>query len=148
RVQECAAAVEKIRHRYHTVESLRDVSIEQFDAIAKLLSPMIARRARHVITENDRVDGFVDASEMGDLESMGILLVESHRSLQNDYEVSCEELDFLVSEALKVRGVYGARMTGGGFGGCTVNMLRPDAVPEFRETVAREYESRFHVVPQ
>ena len=90
---------------------------------------MVARRARHVVTEDARVGRFVDASAQGDLALMGKLLVESHRSLQHDYEVSCVELDFLVDTALAIDGVLGSRMTGGGFGGCTVTMLRPHAVP-------------------
>ena len=148
RVQECAAAVEKIKQRFHTVESLRDVSVEQFEAVVKLLPPVIARRARHVITENARVNLFLQASERGDLKEMGVLLVESHRSLQKDYEVSSAELDFLVDAALTMRGVFGARMTGGGFGGCTVNMLLPEAVPQFRADIARAYEEVFHVTPK
>jgi len=144
RVQECAAAVEKIRHRFHTVESLRDITLEQFESVEKLLSPVIARRARHVVTENDRVNSFEDA----DLETKGELLVASHRSLQHDYEVSCAELDYLVDTAINMDGVYGARMTGGGFGGCTVHMLRPDAVDRFREEIARAYRERFNVEPR
>jgi galactokinase len=117
RVAECAAAVEGIRKMFPAVESLRDVSPEQFQAAEHLLSPVVARRARHIVTEDARVNRFVEASERGDLEAMGKLMVESHRSLQHDYEVSCEELDFLAEAALGIEGVYGARMTGGGFGG-------------------------------
>jgi galactokinase len=75
-------------------------------------------------------------------------MVESHRSLQHDYEVSCAELDFLVDAALALDGVYGARMTGGGFGGCTVTMLRTDAAASFREAIARAYEHQFGVTPR
>ena len=79
---------------------------------------------------------------------MGKLLVESHRSLQHDYEVSCAELDFLVATALTIDGVLGSRMTGGGFGGCTVTMLRPDAVTRFSEEIARAYQRQFQATPQ
>ena len=79
---------------------------------------------------------------------MGKLLVESHRSLQHDYEVSCAELDFLVDTALAIPGVLGSRMTGGGFGGCTVTMLAPGDVPRFGEEITRAYEARFLVTPQ
>jgi galactokinase len=144
RVQECAAAVEIIKKRFHTVESLRDVSVQQFEIAAKLLPPVIARRARHVVTEDNRVNRFIDA----DLVTKGKLLVESHRSLQHDYEVSCEELDFLVDRALEIEGVYGSRMTGGGFGGCTVTMLRHDAVDRFRDEIASMYETTFRVTPK
>jgi galactokinase len=100
------------------------------------------------VSEDDRVEQFVDAAKRGDVQRMGQLFVDSHRSLQHDYEVSCVELDFLVDQAIAIEGVYGARMTGGGFGGCTVNMMRPDAVDRFRERVVRAYEERFHATPQ
>jgi galactokinase len=143
RVQECAAAVEIIQQRFRTVESLRDVSVAQFELVEKLLPPVIARRARHVVTEDDRVNRFVEA----DLATKGLLMVESHRSLQNDYEVSSAELDFLVDAALGIEGVYGSRMTGGGFGGCTVTMLRPEAGDRFRGEISRAYQERFDITP-
>jgi galactokinase len=148
RVAECAAAVEGIRGMFPAVESLRDVSPEQFRAAEHLLSPVVARRARHVVTEDARVNRFVEAGRSGDLDAMGELMVESHRSLQHDYEVSCPELDFLVDAALSIQGVLGSRMTGGGFGGCTVSMMRCDAAPTFRQTIARVYEGRFGVAPR
>jgi galactokinase len=148
RVKECAAAVEAIRERLHTVASLRDVSPEQLRQVEHLLPPVIARRARHVVTEDDRVERFGAASAAGDLVAMGRLMLESHRSLQHDYEVSCAELDFLVERAMKIEGVYGSRMTGGGFGGCTVTLLRADAAPRFREEIARAYEERFGMTPR
>jgi galactokinase len=144
RVQECAAAVEIIKQRFRTVESLRDVSVKQFELVEKLLPPVIARRARHVVTENERVNEFVAA----DLDTKGQLMVESHRSLQHDYEVSCDELDFLVDAALTIEGVYGSRMTGGGFGGCTVTMLRSDAALRFRDEISRAYEAKFQITPR
>ena len=100
------------------------------------------------MTEDARVNRFVEASGRGDLELMGRLMVESHRSLQHDYEVSCAELDFLVDAALAIDGVYGSRMTGGGFGGCTVTMLRPADVPRFGADIVRSYEAKFQVTPQ
>lgn len=144
RVQECAAAVERIRLRYPEVQSLRDVSAEQLAAAEGLLTATTLRRARHIVTENARVTAFV----MADFETKGTLMVDSHRSLQHDYEVSCAELDFLVDAALRIEGVYGSRMTGGGFGGCTVTMLRPEAVTRFREQITRAYEERFEVTPK
>jgi galactokinase len=147
RVQECAAAVELISERFHNVASLRDVSPDQFRLVESLLPPIIARRARHIVTENDRVERFVAASAGGDLAAMGLLMVESHASMQQDYEISCAELDFLAYHAMTVEGVYGSRMTGGGFGGCTVTMLRPDATERFREEIRRAYEDRFQITP-
>jgi galactokinase len=148
RVQECAAAVEAISERYRDVASLRDVSMEQFHLVEGLLPPIIARRARHIVTENDRVERFVGASAEGDLAVMGRLMLESHASLQNDYEVSSPELDFLVYRAITIEGVYGSRMTGGGFGGCTVTMLRPDAAKGFKEEITQAYEERFQITPK
>jgi len=129
------------------VASLRDVSPEQFAASEHLLADPVRRRARHVITENDRVERFVEASTAGNLERMGELLAASHRSLQHDYEVSCEELDFLVDTALGIEGVYGSRMTGGGFGGCTVTMLAAGSGDHFRQEITAAYKAKFGVTP-
>ena len=111
------------------------------------LPDTIRRRARHVMTESTRVEQFVAASAAGDIESMGSSSWHRTADLQQDYEVSSAELDFLVDCALAIDGTLGARMTGGGFGGCTVNMLRPDAVAGFRERIAAEYERQFQVTP-
>jgi galactokinase len=148
RVWECAAAVEGMEAVYPDVQSLRDVSPEQFAGVAARLPDVVARRARHVVTEIARVQHFVEASVHGDVTGMGKLMVESHRSLQHDYEVSCVELDFLVDAALALDGVYGSRMTGGGFGGCTVTLLRAEAAASFRDAMARAYEQRFGVTPR
>jgi galactokinase len=148
RVQECAAAVEQIKLRFPMVESLRDVSVEQFESVADLLPAVIARRARHVITEDARVEQCAAAAARGDVAQIGRLMLESHHSLQNDYEVSCAELDFLVDTALKIDGVIGSRMTGGGFGGCTVTMLRPETADRFRAEIVSAYERRFKVTPR
>ena len=148
RVAECAAAVAGIRERFPEVESLRDVSPEQLESVAPSLPPVVARRACHVVTEDARVGRFVEASARGDVALMGKLLVESHRSLQHDYEVSCAELDFLVDTALAIEGVYGSRMTGGGFGGCTVTLLRADAAQAFKEKIVAAYQGKFDVTPQ
>jgi len=145
RVAQCVAAVEGLRQVLPGIASLRDVAPAQFEAGVHLLPPLVARRARHVVTEDDRVERFAAASAAGELQLMGKLLVESHRSLQHDYEVSCAELDFLVDAALTVDGVYGSRMTGGGFGGCTVTMLRPDAIDRFSAEVAERYQRAFGV---
>ena len=130
------------------VESLRDATLEQLAQAAHLMPEVVARRARHVVTEDARVNRFVHASSRGDLELMGRLMVESHLSLQHDYEVSCPELDFLVNAALGIEGVLGSRMTGGGFGGCTVTLLREEAAGWFRDQIAQAYQRQFQVIPQ
>jgi galactokinase len=147
RVAECREAVERIGQQHPHVSSLRDVTPELFATAEDQLPELIARRARHIVTEIARVGEFVGASEQGDLTLMGALMVRSHRSLQHDYEVSCAELDFLVDEALKIEGVLGARMTGGGFGGCTVNVLRPETAARFREEITSAYQVKFGVTP-
>ena len=148
RVRECATAVEILKTQYPGIESLRDVTPDMFEPAAHLLPDVAMRRARHIVTEDVRVNRFVEASESGDLAAMGRLLVESHRSLQYDYEVSCEELDFLAETALAIDGVYGSRMTGGGFGGCTVTMLRAGAAGPFRERISGVYQGRYGIVPR
>jgi galactokinase len=148
RTEQCAAAVEIIGRSHPQVKSLRDVTPEMFEAAEAALPPVIARRARHVVTEDARVGQFMNACREGDVERMGELFEASHRSLQHDYEVSCDELDFLVDAAMGLDGVYGARMTGGGFGGCTVNLMRPEAVGPFREAIARLYRERFGLEPR
>ncbi len=140
RVAECRRAVDAIRQADPGVVSLRDASLGDLPLVE---DPIARKRARHIITENLRVEEFVEASRRGDLGEMGKLFVASHRSLQFDYEVSCAELDFLVETALAVGGVYGARMTGGGFGGCTVNLMNPGVVDVFESTVGEAYRRRF-----
>jgi galactokinase len=148
RVAECAAAVAVIRQQFPQVQSLRDVSSGMLAGFDGVMDPLCLRRARHVVSEDERVEAFVASSQARDLSSMGELLVASHRSLQHDYEVSCEELDFLVDTAMALPGVYGARMTGGGFGGCTVNMVRPDAALPFQAAISHAYQTRFHLTPE
>lgn len=143
RVRECREAADALG-----VASLRDATMEHFEAMQGRIAPVPRKRARHVIGEDARVGAFMAAAREGDLARMGELFVASHRSLARDYEVSCEELDFLVDSALAIEGVYGARMTGGGFGGCTVNLVRPDAAERFKEEIAARYNQRFAINPQ
>jgi galactokinase len=100
-----------------------------------------------VVLEDLRVEKFLAAAESGDLGVMGKLMVESHRSLKDDYEVSCEELDYLVNLALVQDGVYGSRMTGGGFGGCTVSLVAPGAVESFEREVRAKYHAQYNLTP-
>lgn len=147
RVQECGDAVKAAQTRFPKATSLRDLSSQDVESLAALMPENVYRRARHVTSEDERVQAFMAASERGDLAEMGRLFVGSHRSLQHDYEVSCEELDFLVDTAIAIPGVYGARMTGGGFGGCTVNLLDPGAQNRFEETVKAAYKQKFGIDP-
>ena len=137
RVEECGEAAREIG-------SLRDATVDTLELIQ---DPIVRRRARHVLTENQRVIDFVAASRDSDLGEMGRLLVASHRSLQCDYEVSCEELDCLVDTALAIPGTFGARMTGGGFGGCTVNLIDTAAVAHFKAVLGDAYRAKFGIEP-
>jgi len=148
RREECKKATEFFTHRFgHKVQALRDVTIEEFKQYQEQLPETIARRARHVILENDRVQASKKAIEAGDYITFGQLMIESHQSLKVDYEVSCEELDLLVDLALKQEGVLGARMTGAGFGGCTVNLLKREKVNIFKKTIQKEYERITGIIP-
>jgi galactokinase len=147
RVAECKTAVEAIHMLDENVKSLRDVSLSFFERIQDSV-PLIARkRARHIISDTQRVIDLAAAAEKGDLREMGRLFVASHRSMQYDYEITCEEVDFLVDTAIKIPGVYGSRMTGGGFGGCTVSLVAPGTVPEFERMLTAAYQERYQLAP-
>lgn len=148
RRSECERSVELLRKRYPTIGALRDVDLRQLDAACALLPPVLFRRARHVVGENTRVLETVEALQTGNLARVGELLYESHRSLRDDYEVSCPQLDTMVAAAQAFDGTIGARMTGGGFGGCTVNLVRADRAGAFRNHVAAAYERETGIVPQ
>lgn len=143
RVSECRQAAQALG-----VDSLRDVSVDDWSAAESLLSGAPRKRARHVVHENSRVLNFVDACERGDLDALGAIMEAGHRSLAEDYEVSCAELDFLVQAAASIEGVVGARMTGGGFGGCTANLVLEEAVSSFSTEIDERYRSAFGVSPR
>ena len=111
------------------------------------LPEVVYRRCRHVISENQRVLDAAKALHASDLNQFGRLMYESHRSLQQDYEVSCTELDLLVEIASSCLGVYGSRMTGGGFGGCTISLVRAHSVEAFQEKVTQAYEEKTGITP-
>jgi galactokinase len=143
RVAECREALSHFPGR----ESLRDVTLAHLERASRQMPEIPLARARHVILENRRVLDFLAAAQHNDLAAMGRLMVESHRSLQHDYEVSCEELDFLVGTALTIEGVYGSRMTGGGFGGCTVSLVDHSAVEDFRLRLSDAYRQKYGITP-
>ena len=139
---ECERGVEMVRKYLPDIKALRDVSISDFERHEAELPEPIRRRVRHVVTENARTLQAAGALRDGEVTQFGKLMLQSHESLRNDYEVSCRELDLMVEIAMQQPGVAGARMTGGGFGGCTVNLVRSSAVERFCEVVARAYEER------
>ena len=145
---ECEAAVKHLALSLPNLTALRDVTMEQLNKYGSDLTDVIYRRCRHVISENARVLEAGKALEHEDLSAFGKLMYESHRSLRDDYEVSCKELDVMVELARQIDGVYGARMTGGGFGGCTVNLVANEHVEEFTREVSAEYEQAVQLKPE
>jgi galactokinase len=129
------------------VRALRDVTPKMFAQRAGELSEVVRRRVRHVVYENERVQQGVAALHRGDLAAFGRLMYESHRSLRDDYEVSGPELDWMVEAAMQVEGCYGSRLTGAGFGGCTVSLVAEGAVDEFTRAVATRYEAQTGKTP-
>lgn len=128
---------------------LGEISVEEFENNKHLLKDdVILRRIKHVITEDDRVLKSLDALKKGDIKAFGEFINASHDSLRYDYEVTGDELDAMVEEARKIDGVLGSRMTGGGFGGCTVSIVKDGSVDEFIETVGRNYEMRTGIKPE
>ena len=149
RRRECGEGVRILQRYLPQVQALRDVSVAQFKAqSSKLKVQKVRQRCRHIIHENERVLKSVAALRAGDLDAFGQLMNESHASLRDDYEVSCPELDIMAEAARKVDGVYGSRMTGAGFGGCTVSLVANEAIENFRGQVAAVYEEATGIVPQ
>ena len=141
RKEECKMATEFFTHKLNReIGALRDITIDEYEIYQSQLPEIIARRARHVISENYRVQTGVQALKEGNFSAFGQLMIESHQSLKNDYQVSCTELDLLVDLALEQEGVLGARMTGAGFGGCTVNLIEKNYIDAFKESIKNEYK--------
>ena len=148
RKEECKMAAEFFNHKLkREIRALRDVTIDEYKKYQRQLPEVIDRRARHVILENYRVQTGVQALRMGNYPAFGQLMIESHKSLKDDYEVSCAELDLLVDLALEQEGVLGARMTGAGFGGCTVNLLKREYIDAFEKTIKQGYKKIAGIIP-
>jgi galactokinase len=130
------------------VQALRDVSVKEFEARAGELPEIVRKRAAHVVYENRRAQTAAEALRWGDLDVFGQLLDESHESLRDLFEVSCRELDVIVDLAQSQPGCYGARMTGGGFGGCAVSIVKHDAIQGFQERVSAGYEAEIGYRPR
>lgn len=145
---QCEAGVKHLARFLPNVAALRDVTFEQLEQYGSDLPEVVYRRCRHVITENARVLEAAEALEKGELDRFGRLMDESHRSLRDDYEVSVPELDLMVELASRIEGVYGARMTGGGFGGCTINLVDSEHDEYFRRVIAVAYEQDTRLQPQ
>lgn len=148
RVAECKAAVETIKP-YKNIANLAEISAEEFFTLEdKFDNDEVKRRARHVVTEIKRTTDAVSKLKAGNIEEFGKLMNGSHDSLQADYEVTGPELDTMVEEARKIEGVIGSRMTGGGFGGSTVSLVKDEAVEAFIEQVGKNYLERTGLKPE
>jgi galactokinase len=142
RRSECEKAVEEIS-KVKPIPNLSRLSLDEFNELSdNITEDVVKRRAHHVISENDRTLRAITALNEGDIEEFGKLMNESHDSLRDDYEVTGKELDTLVEEARKVDGTIGSRMTGAGFGGCTVSLVKEEAIDNFIETVGTNYENK------
>lgn len=152
RRNECAAALKALQSELD-IQALGDLTPEEFEAHKSLIKDEIQlQRAKHAVYENQRTIDAVTALKAGDIESFGKLMNQSHISLRDDYGVSCEEIDILIDLAWKIPGVLGSRITGGGFGGCTVSIVKNESVDTFIETIGKTYlekvghEAEFYTV--
>lgn len=147
RREECERAVAILSTRLDGIAALRDVTFDQLIRHADALPELVFRRARHVVGEMDRTLRAAAALDAGDLEECGRLMNLSHDSLRDDYQVSCAELDLMVDLARNFPGVYGARMMGGGFGGCAINLVEAARAKAFAQAMADRYERATGVTP-
>jgi len=145
RREQCEAGVAHFRKSDSHVKALRDVTLQQVNGARQQLPDVIFRRCRHVVSENTRATKFADLLVKQSYDEAGQLMVQSHNSLRDDYEVSVPELDYLVETAMLIKGVYGSRMTGGGFGGCTVSLVQPRAVDAFITEITRQYQDKYRI---
>jgi len=140
RRKQCEAGVSMIAQNHPSVQSLRDVSMEMLNDYVKAVDPLIFKRCKYVVQENQRLLGACDDLKQGDVKALGKKMFETHHGLQYDYEVSCKELDFLVDYVKDNEEVAGARMVGGGFGGCTINLIKENAVENLVGQIGAAYQ--------
>ena len=147
RRQECETAVAVIQQNYSAVKSLRQVSFNMLEEFKEEIGAIGFKRCLYVLEENERVQETEKALRDGNLQTIGKLMYASHRGLQHQYEVSCPELDFLVDFSEEKPFIYGSRMMGGGFGGCTINLIEADKIDAYFEEVKKVYQEKFNITP-
>ena len=145
RKQECEEGVAIIKNKYPEVDSLRDATRDMLEAVKHEMSDVVFNRCSFIISENERVLLMAEALKRNDLNRVGALLYKAHEGISKLYEVSCPESDFLVDFSKDFPAVLGARQTGGGFGGCTLNIVHKDAVDDFIQQASTAYKSRFNI---
>lgn len=144
----CEESVNILQSAFPSITTLRDLSVSDLPRVESLLSPALFSKAKHVITECNRVHEAATTLKSGLLEAFGSLLKISHLSLSRDFEVSCVELDFLAEESWKLKGVIGSRMMGGGFGGCTINLVQKSEIESFQGQIKSSYARQFGISPE
>ncbi|HUU34495.1 MAG TPA: galactokinase, partial [Vicinamibacterales bacterium] len=144
---QCDAGLALLRSQRPQLASLRDVTIEMLEAARPTMDPVVFARCAYVVQENARALDACAALVSGDLARVGRAMNDSHRGLKDDFEVSCPELDVLAAEAQRVPGVLGSRMMGAGLGGCTISLVREEALPHFEDHMAQVYRQRLHAEP-
>lgn len=147
RQQECQEVVRTFRNNGFQVESLRDISFESLEGLHRQLNQTLINRATYVLEENKRVLSFKSALEQSNMEKAGVLMYASHHGLRYLYEVSCSEIDFLVESTLEMDSVVGSRMMGGGFGGCTINIVQKDESEMVMNHIGEQYSSKTGISP-
>lgn len=145
RRKECEEGVSILQKKYPSVASLRDANQEMIETCKKSMSPKVLDRCTYVVQENIRVLNAVEALKKGDLEKLGGLMYETHEGLRSLYEVSCNELDFLVDFSKNIPEVLGSRVMGGGFGGCTINLVHEDSAEIFIQSISEAYKKEFNI---
>ena len=145
RRKECEEGVAVVKRKYPQVSSLRDVSLAMLEEVKTQLNPVVLKRCSYIIEENDRLLKGCELLERGDIKGFGEKMYGSHEGLSQKYEVSCKELDFLVDYTKNNSGVAGARMMGGGFGGCTINLVVKDQKEAFVEGISGAYKEQFGI---
>jgi len=148
RRSQCEQGVQLLKRFFPSVRALRDVTLRQIESRRAELPELTYRRCHHVVSEDERVLSTVEALKAGDLQAVGAAMAASHLSLRDDYQVSCPELDVLVALAQGREGVVGSRMTGGGFGGCTINLVRSESVESFRRAIRQAYREKMGIDPE
>ena len=148
RRQQCEEGVSIMKKVNANIHSLRDLSLQDLELNRKQFPPEVYEKCHYVVSENERLLKGCDFLREGDLQSFGQLMYETHEGLSKEYRVSCAELDFLVDTAKKQKGIAGARMMGGGFGGCTINLVKTSDVGAFEKTISQAYQEKFGKDPE
>lgn len=148
RRRECNLGVDLIKKDHPSIKSLRDVSTSLLGSYQDKMDPIVYKRCKYAVEENDRVLKACECLNDGNLKAFGDLMYQTHFGLSNDYEVSCPELDYLVDLTKDNPKVYGSRMMGGGFGGCTINLIENEIIDEVKEFVTKSYREKFGIEPK